>query len=147
MIRSGNEDSVFAEASPYRGVFMVADGMGGHAAGEVASAMAVQIVTRNLERVRDTSAEGESALRQALRNANQAAAAAVAERNYALRARLAPLATQILVLRLREEVVANKEQARDLPARARLVELPAQGASLFETAPEVAAQALEAFLR
>jgi protein phosphatase len=72
MIRSGNEDSVFADASPYRGVFMVADGMGGHAAGEIASEMAVQIVTRNLDRVRDTSAEGESALKQALRSANQA---------------------------------------------------------------------------
>jgi pimeloyl-ACP methyl ester carboxylesterase len=88
-----------------------------------------------------------AALADRLRNANQAAAAAAAERGYALRARLAPLATPILVLRLREEVVANKGQARDLPARARLVELPEQGASVFETAPEVAAQALEAFLR
>ncbi|MBW7935466.1 MAG: serine/threonine-protein phosphatase, partial [Gemmatimonadaceae bacterium] len=36
MVRSGNEDSFFAEADSRRGVFMVADGMGGHAAGEVA---------------------------------------------------------------------------------------------------------------
>ena len=41
MVRSGNEDSFFAEADSHRGVFMVADGMGGHAAGEVASEMAV----------------------------------------------------------------------------------------------------------
>ena len=53
MIRAGNEDSVFAEATPYRGVFMVADGMGGHAAGEIASEMAVAIVTRDLAQVHD----------------------------------------------------------------------------------------------
>jgi hypothetical protein len=53
----------------------------------------------------------------------------------------------LLVLRLREEVVANKGQARDAPARARLVELPEPAASLFETAPEAAVQALESFLR
>lgn len=86
-------------------------------------------------------------LAERLRNAQQAAAAAAAERAYALRPRLAPLAVPILVLRLREEVVANKVQSRDLPARTRIVELPEHGASLFETAPEAAAQALEAFLR
>ena len=48
MIRSGNEDNFFAEADERRGVFVVADGMGGHAAGEVASEMAVQIVARHL---------------------------------------------------------------------------------------------------
>jgi serine/threonine protein phosphatase PrpC len=73
MIRSGNEDSVFAEANPYRGVFMVADGMGGHAAGEIASEMAVAIVTRDLVRIRDVmSVAGEEALKQALRDANRA---------------------------------------------------------------------------
>ena len=41
MVRSGNEDNVFAEADARRGLFVVADGMGGHAAGEVASEMAV----------------------------------------------------------------------------------------------------------
>jgi PPM family protein phosphatase len=44
MIRAGNEDSFFAEANDKRGLFIVADGMGGHAAGEVASEMAVQII-------------------------------------------------------------------------------------------------------
>ena len=48
MIRSGNEDNFTVDANPERGIFIVADGMGGHAAGEVASEMAVQIVVREL---------------------------------------------------------------------------------------------------
>jgi pimeloyl-ACP methyl ester carboxylesterase len=90
-----------------------------------------------------------STLADRLRNGARAAAAAAAsaERSYPLRARLAPLAIPLLVLRVGEEVVANKGQARDMPARTRVVELPERGASLFETAPEAAAQALEPFLR
>jgi protein phosphatase len=52
MIRSGNEDNFAVDTSPTRGIFIVADGMGGHAAGEVASEMAVQIVQRELAQVR-----------------------------------------------------------------------------------------------
>src|SRR4026208_150109 len=48
VVRSGNEDSFFAHATKQGGLFIVADGMGGHAAGEVASEMAVQIVSREL---------------------------------------------------------------------------------------------------
>ena len=73
MVRSGNEDSFFAEADSRRGVFMVADGMGGHAAGEVASEMAVQIVSRQLlqlESVIAPAAAGRTA--QAMRDANRA---------------------------------------------------------------------------
>lgn len=88
-----------------------------------------------------------AATAERLRNGASAAAAAAAERAYALRPRLAQLSAPVLVLRLREEVVANKGQARDMPARARVVELPERGASIFETAPEAAAQALESFLR
>ncbi len=73
MIRSGNEDSVFADANPERGVFMVADGMGGHAAGEIASEMAVEIVVRELASVREIGSDsGDACLREALRRANRA---------------------------------------------------------------------------
>ena len=73
MVRVGNEDSMFADANPYRGVFMVADGMGGHAAGEVASAMAVQIVTRDIAQLRDVaSPHAGEILRGALQDANRA---------------------------------------------------------------------------
>ncbi|MHB0949906.1 MAG: PP2C family protein-serine/threonine phosphatase, partial [Gemmatimonadaceae bacterium] len=53
MIRSGNEDNFASDADGDRGIFIVADGMGGHAAGEVASEMAVQIVMRELAGLRD----------------------------------------------------------------------------------------------
>ncbi len=50
VVRDHNEDSAFMEAS--KGFFIVADGMGGHAAGEVASAMAVDTVRSTLEGAR-----------------------------------------------------------------------------------------------
>ena len=53
MIRSGNEDNFAVDANATRGMFIVADGMGGHAAGEVASEMAVQIVLREIKDVAD----------------------------------------------------------------------------------------------
>jgi PPM family protein phosphatase len=73
MIRSGNEDNFSVDANPTRGIFIVADGMGGHAAGEVASEMAVRIVQRELAPVRDL--DGEDVVQMvatALKRANRA---------------------------------------------------------------------------
>jgi protein phosphatase len=73
MIRSGNEDNFAVDANGYRGVFIVADGMGGHAAGEVASEMAVQILLRELGEVKDLEGNGAAdTLRTGVRNANRA---------------------------------------------------------------------------
>ncbi len=73
LVRAGNEDNFFADANATRGVFIVADGMGGHAAGEVASEMVVQIVARELESLRDPLESGaEEKVARALRHANEA---------------------------------------------------------------------------
>src|SRR2546423_2948297 len=72
-IRKGNEDSLHASANAYRGLFIVADGMGGHAAGEVASEMAVEMVSHELADLNDL--EGHDAhdrVAGALRDANRA---------------------------------------------------------------------------
>ncbi len=73
MIRSGNEDNYTVDVNPSRGIFIVADGMGGHAAGEVASEMAVQIVQRELTNVVSIGSEDVVKLvAETLRKANRA---------------------------------------------------------------------------
>jgi serine/threonine protein phosphatase PrpC len=69
VVRSGNEDSFLLDCS--RGLFIVADGMGGHAAGEVASEMAVRIISTELGNLRGLN-DGEAAgrMRSAIRKAN-----------------------------------------------------------------------------
>ena len=73
MIRSGNEDNFTVDKTDARGIFIVADGMGGHAAGEVASEMAVQIIQRELTSIVNLESETVAALvGSTLRKANRA---------------------------------------------------------------------------
>ncbi|HET9018243.1 MAG TPA: alpha/beta fold hydrolase, partial [Acetobacteraceae bacterium] len=70
------------------------------------------------------AAEVVSALvAERLRNSAAAAAAAVAEREFRLHPRLAQISMPLLVVRLSDDVGAYRGQAREVPARARLVEL------------------------
>lgn len=86
VVREHNEDSAHVD-SAYR-FFIVADGMGGHAAGEVASAMAVQTVRETLEQAGQEIAsfagqpdeEGRKELVTLLETAVRAAHRAVFER-------------------------------------------------------------------
>jgi len=71
VVRSGNEDAFLMV--PDAGIFIVADGMGGHAAGEVASEMSVQIVGRSLENiVGRPDAEAAETIRKGIVDANAA---------------------------------------------------------------------------
>jgi serine/threonine protein phosphatase PrpC len=86
VVRDHNEDSAFMEAS--KGFFIVADGMGGHAAGEVASAMAVDTVRATLEKAlpeieefrKEPTDTGRRQLVQLLQNAVLSAHQAVYQR-------------------------------------------------------------------
>ncbi len=71
MIRAGNEDNFFAGTNGARGLFVVADGMGGHAAGEVASEMAVRILQRELLQTEFALDRAADHLADALRRANR----------------------------------------------------------------------------
>ena len=75
VVRSGNEDNYLM--LPDRGLFIVADGMGGHAAGEVASEMAVRIIAKELG---DSRPKGDAGLAERMRVAIQRANAAIFER-------------------------------------------------------------------
>jgi len=63
--RSSNEDRAHADES--NGIFLVVDGMGGHAAGEKAAQAAVDIIPKELERSRG---ELEPTIRNAITKAN-----------------------------------------------------------------------------
>lgn len=70
-VRTTNEDAWFADDG--RGVFLVADGMGGHAAGEVASQMAAERIGAAICRLRDADSGVDAVkagLAEAVRKAN-----------------------------------------------------------------------------
>ena len=69
LVRPANEDAVLADAAA--GILIVADGMGGHQAGEVASRIAVSTIYREL-REAPPGAEPVKLLRAALSAANRA---------------------------------------------------------------------------
>ena len=71
VVRSGNEDSFLLDCA--QGLFIVADGMGGHAAGEVASEMAVRIIAAELGSLRGLpDGEAGARMRSSIRKANAA---------------------------------------------------------------------------
>ena len=57
-VRPLNEDSI--STRPQRGIVVLADGMGGYNAGEVASALAAALITRGIEAAWPQAAEGSS---------------------------------------------------------------------------------------
>lgn len=65
--RTSNEDRVFADDA--RGVFLVVDGLGGHAAGEVAAEAAVQTIAGHM-RSSAVGRDPESSIRSAITAAN-----------------------------------------------------------------------------
>jgi protein phosphatase len=71
LVRKQNEDSFGADKPP--GLFIVADGMGGHAAGEIASQLAVRCATEGVALIPPSTPveEARERLRNAINDANQ----------------------------------------------------------------------------
>ncbi len=68
-MRPHNEDALLVDLD--NGVFAVADGMGGHAAGEVASGIAIEALTERLSHPRSPDADVPGMLRAALDESNR----------------------------------------------------------------------------
>ncbi len=65
LARSNNEDRVYADDA--RGIYLVADGLGGHAAGEKAAETAVEVIARDIDPARG---DIEEQVRRAMTAAN-----------------------------------------------------------------------------
>ncbi len=78
MVRPHNEDAFHFDAD--NGVFAVADGMGGHAAGEVASGIAIAAIREVFSRKRGSGTDYHALFKQAIDEANQRIAARIRER-------------------------------------------------------------------
>ncbi|MEO6802575.1 MAG: Stp1/IreP family PP2C-type Ser/Thr phosphatase [Granulicella sp.] len=76
-VRSGNED--YCAASPEKGIFIVCDGMGGAAAGEVASQLAATTFVRHMENALPIPDTAEPLLDAAVKAANAAVIERAAE--------------------------------------------------------------------
>ncbi|CCO07179.1 Stp1/IreP family PP2C-type Ser/Thr phosphatase [Desulforamulus hydrothermalis] len=68
-VRAGNEDSLCA--CPDIGLFAVADGMGGHKAGEIASSTALNYLAENLRQALKTTKDIQASIQRILQEANQ----------------------------------------------------------------------------
>ncbi len=82
--RTKNQDSIFAD--PSLGLFIVADGMGGHSGGEIASSMAVEVIAASVRKsiqssVRENSQDTEWDPKEILREAIEKANAEIYERS------------------------------------------------------------------
>jgi PPM family protein phosphatase len=69
-LRSNNEDRLLVDLQ--KGLFVVADGMGGQEAGELASGLAVEVIPRVLEKCLSANEAADRALLDAMAEANQA---------------------------------------------------------------------------
>jgi protein phosphatase len=111
-VREANEDCVYAGAR--EGLLIVADGMGGHAGGEVASAIAVRVIARSLQGAFGPEAGfAEAETRRRLCEACRRADEAIRERAAADPA-LAGMGTTVVIAlcRPRSFVVAHAGDSR-----------------------------------